>query len=343
MSLHNARECLVGAFPTFGDPPGMARHARVQEIPARTRAVSPALVGTVAAAVTTAGFATVGVSHHVLPNGLTAKAGDGVLQARAISAADRAGPKARVDTTPADDLLRAERAARGTARDLLAARIAAIEAKAATRAAAVARAEAAAARARLVALQRGCGYYPGQQRHPDHNAGQVRNARTIISVARDMQLPPRAAVIAIAAAEQESKLNNMRGGDLDSAGLFQMRPSAGWGSYRQVTDPAYASRKFYRVLLAKVPNWQHVPVTVAAQAVEVSAFGWAYARWEESSANLVSRFWPGQVSTTNLLCVPHRAGVRAAHHRHRAPKHAADRNGHTHGKVAEHRRGKHAK
>jgi hypothetical protein len=342
MSLHNARERLVGAFPSFPDPPGMARHARVQEFPARARAVSPALVGTVAAAVTTAGFAMVGVSHHVLPTGATAKAGDGVLQARAISAADRAGPKAR-DAVSTDDLWRAERAARGAARDLLAARIAEIEAKAAARAAALARAEAAAARARLVALQRSCGYYPWQQRHPHHNAGQLRNARTIIAVARAMHLPPRAAVIAIAAAEQESKLNNMRGGDLDSAGLFQMRPSAGWGSYRQVTDPTYASRKFYRVLLAKVPNWQQIPVTVAAQAVEVSAFGWAYARWEQSSAELVERFWPGHTTTTDLLCVPHR--VRAEqHHHHRAPKHAADsKHARTHGKAAEHRRGKHAK
>jgi hypothetical protein len=342
MSLHNARTCLVGAFPSFPDAPGMARHARVQERPARTRVGSPALVGTVAAAVTTAGFATVGVSHHVLPTGAAAKAGDGVLQARAISAADRAGRTAPAGTPTTEDLLRAERVARGTARELLAARIAAIEAKAVARAAAVARAEAAAVQARLVALQRSCGYYPWQQRRPEHNAGQLRNARTIISVAREMHLPPRAAVIAVAAAEQESQLNNMRGGDLDSAGLFQMRPSAGWGSYRQVTDPAYAARKFYQVLLEKVPNWQHVPVTVAAQAVEVSAFGWAYARWEHSSADLVARFWSGRATTTDLLCVPRR--VSAEQRDHRAPKHAAEhKTAHSHGKAAEHRRGKHAK
>jgi hypothetical protein len=337
MSLHNARERLVGAFPSFPDAPGMARHARVQQHSVRSRAVSPALVGTVAAAVTTAGIATVGVSHHVLPTGATAKAADGVLQARAISAADRAEPSAAVST---DDLLRAERAARGAARDLLAARIAAIEAEAAAKAVALARAEAAAARAQLLALQRSCGYYPWQQRHPHHNASQLRNARTIVTVARQMHLPPRAAVIAIAAAEQESKLNNMRGGDLDSAGLFQMRPSAGWGSYRQVTDPAYASRKFYRVLLAKVPNWQRVPVTVAAQTVEVSAFGWAYARWEQSSAELVDRFWPGHLATTDLLCVPRRVPAE----QHRAPKHAAHaKRAHTSAKATDHRRGRHAK
>ena len=243
-----------------------------------------------------------------------------MTQARAISAANRAGHKAKATAPPADAvaLRAAERAARGHARDLLAARIAAIEAKAAAKAAALARAEAAAARARLVALQRSCGYHPWEQRHPHHNAGQLRNAHTIISVARAMHLPPRAAVIAIAAAEQESQLNNMRGGDLDSAGLFQMRPSAGWGSYRQVTDPVYASRKFYKVLLDKVPNWQHLPVTVAAQAVEVSAFGWAYARWEQSSGDLVSRFWHTRVPITALLCEPRRVSrMRAQHHGHR--------------------------
>jgi hypothetical protein len=149
----------------------------------------------------------------------------------------------------------------------------------------------------------------------------LHNARTIISVARAMGLPPRAAVIALAAAEQESRLVNMRGGDLDSAGLFQQRPSAGWGTYRQVTDPAHASRTFYRALL-KVPGWQHLPVTVVAQAVEVSAFGSAYARWEASSAGLVARYW--QVPRTALLCDP---PPESRHHgsRHHAARHRGPR------------------
>jgi len=324
MSLHNARAHLVGRFPTFPDSPDMARHARVQELPTRTWAVSPALVGTVAAAVTTAGLATAGVSHHVLPT--AAKAGSGVTQARAITKANRAHK-----THPPRDLSEleaeraAERVARGEARRLLEERIAQLERDAAKTAALAKARVAAAAREHFLWLQHTCGYAPQAQRHPDHSAAQLRNARTIIAVARSMHLPPRAAVIAIAAAEQGSKLNNMRGGDMDSAGLFQMRPSAGWGSYRQVTDPVYASRKFYRVLL-QVPGWRHLTATRAAQAVEVSAFGWAYARWELSAHQLVSRSW--HVPATELLCTPSRAAVRTEHHHHSAAHKHTSQHGH---------------
>jgi hypothetical protein len=315
----------------------MARHARRPEPTTRGRALSPALVGTVAAAVSTAGVAAAGVTHHVLP--ATAKGSDGVTQARVISAADRAHrPGTDDDLTELDAQRAAERVARGEARRILAERVAHLEREAA-RAAALAKARAAAAaHEHLLWLQRSCGYSPAAQRHPDHTAAQLRNARTIIRVARQMHLPPRAAVIAIAAAEQESNLTNMRGGDMDSAGLFQMRPSAGWGSYRQVTDPGYASRKFYQVLL-KVPGWQQLPVTVAAQAVEVSAFSWAYARWELSAHRLVAQVWP--VSQTQLLCTPSRAAVRAEHRAAKHRAHAKDARMHTN--TAEHRRGKHAR
>jgi hypothetical protein len=305
------------------------------------------LVGTVAAAVATAGVAATGVSHHVVPT--SARAKDGVTQARAITNADRShhkGSAHSVDDRFADlnaDRA-AERVARGEARRLLAERVAELERQAAVAAARVRAQAAAAAREHFLWLQRSCGYHPDEQRHPDHNAAQLRNARTIVRVAREMHLPARAAVIAIAAAEQESQLNNMRGGDLDSAGLFQMRPSAGWGSYRQVTDPAYASRKFYKVLL-EVPGWQHLPVTAAAQAVEVSAFGWAYARWELSAHQLVAKSW--SVPETQLLCVPSRAAARAEHHRtqHHAGGHhkAAATHARSHAKAAQHRRGKHAR
>jgi hypothetical protein len=274
------------------------------------------VLGTVAAAATTVGVAAVHPPHG-------SAADDATLAVQSVKRADpaiAAGESAGAASSDLE-LLRTERAARDAARRLLADRVAAVEATAAAKAAEVAARAAAAARAQLLELQARCGFHPWQQRHADHDAGQLRNARTIISVGRAMGLPPRAAVIALAAAEQESRLVNMRGGDLDSAGLFQERPSAGWGTYRQVTDPAYASRAFYRVLL-KVPGWQHLPVTVVAQAVEVSAFGLAYARWEASSADLVARYW--QVPRTALLCDP---PPESRHHgsRHRAGRHHAAR------------------
>jgi len=288
----------------------MARHARAVEGTTRRRVVPTTVLGTVAAAVATVGVAAARPPHWVTSAESSAEASDVAPQAALVAAADQAHEPAPgvLDR----DLLQAERAARDAARRLLAGRIAAVEAQAAAKAAQAAAKAAAAARAQLLELQARCGYHPGEQRHPDHDRDQLRNARTIISVARAMGLPPRAAVIALAAAEQESRLVNMPGGDMDSAGLFQERPSAGWGTHRQVTDPAYASRTFYRVML-KVPGWQHLPVTLVAQAVEVSAFGWAYARWEASSAALVSRYW--HVPAVALLCEPRPGG------RHRADRH----------------------
>lgn len=188
------------------------------------------------------------------------------------------------------DVAAAEQSARATARDILAARAAAIE-----------QAAAAAAQAKLSALHKACDYVPAEQRHPDHNATQLRNVRTIVEVAQQMNLPPRAAVIAVATAQQESELINMSGGDLDSVGLFQQRPSMGWGSYSEVHDPTYAAKQFYEALIA-IPGWQHLPLTVAAQKVQDSAFGWAYARWEASAAQLVSQVT--DIPTDQLNCTP---------------------------------------
>jgi len=115
---------------------------------------------------------------------------------------------------------------------------------------------------------------------------QRRNAATIISVARDMGAPPRAWLIALATAMQESTLRNINYGDRDSLGLFQQRPSQGWGSPAEVTDPVYATRIFIERLL-EVPRWQDMPVTVAAQTVQRSAFPDAYAKWEGLAAQLV--------------------------------------------------------
>jgi cell wall-associated NlpC family hydrolase len=120
----------------------------------------------------------------------------------------------------------------------------------------------------------------------DLSAEQRRNAATIIAVARGMGAPPRAWLVALATAMQESRLRNIHYGDRDSLGLFQQRPSQGWGSPAQVTDPVYSTRTFIEHLL-EVPNWENLPVTVAAQTVQRSAFPDAYAKWEGLAAELV--------------------------------------------------------
>ncbi|UWZ34452.1 C40 family peptidase [Dactylosporangium roseum] len=126
-------------------------------------------------------------------------------------------------------------------------------------------------------------------------ADQMANARTIVEVGVKLRVPRRGIVVAIVAAMTESDLVNMSGGHLDSAGLFQMRPSMGWGSYAQVTDPVYASTKFYSVLL-KVPNWQSLPLDVAAQKVERSGrpdrYGQFVARAEAMVAKILGSVSP---------------------------------------------------
>ncbi|MBP2364977.1 C40 family peptidase [Pseudonocardia parietis] len=117
---------------------------------------------------------------------------------------------------------------------------------------------------------------------------QKQNAAAIISVAKDMELPPRAWLVALATAMQESTLRNIDYGDRDSLGLFQQRPSQGWGSPAQVTDPAYSSRIFYERLL-EVPGWDSMPVTVAAQTVQRSAFPDAYAKWTPLATSIVEQ------------------------------------------------------
>jgi hypothetical protein len=108
---------------------------------------------------------------------------------------------------------------------------------------------------------------------------QLGNARTIAAVAYERGLPDRAVVIAIATAMQESRLRNLDYGDRDSLGLFQQRPSTGWGTPEQVRDPVYAAGKFYDGLV-QVPSWQTGELTVVADAVQRSAFPRAYQRWE---------------------------------------------------------------
>jgi hypothetical protein len=108
---------------------------------------------------------------------------------------------------------------------------------------------------------------------------QTANAATIAAVARSRGLLPRATVIALATAQQESRLRNLDYGDRDSLGLFQQRPSQGWGTPEQVQDPVYAAGKFFDHLV-EVPGWETGRLTEVGQAVQRSGFPEAYQQWE---------------------------------------------------------------
>jgi len=114
---------------------------------------------------------------------------------------------------------------------------------------------------------------------------QLANARTIAQVAWDRGLPERAVVIALATAMQESHLRNLDHGDRDSLGLFQQRPSQGWGTPEQVQDPAYAAGKFYDHLVA-YPGWDTGRLTDVAQGVQRSGFPEAYQKHEAMAVEL---------------------------------------------------------
>jgi hypothetical protein len=119
--------------------------------------------------------------------------------------------------------------------------------------------------------------------------GQAADAATMAGVAAREGLPARALTIAYATAFQESKLENLTYGDRDSVGIFQQRPSQGWGTREQLTDPAYASAAFFGALV-KVPHWQTIPVHQAAQAVQKSADGSAYQQYADTGAQLAAFF-----------------------------------------------------
>lgn len=119
---------------------------------------------------------------------------------------------------------------------------------------------------------------------------QSFNAALISAVAVQRGLPPRAASIALATAMQESKLRNIGHGDQagpDSRGLFQQRPSQGWGTEAQVMDPYYATNAFYDALV-KLPGYETMAITDAAQAVQRSAFPLAYAQHEDMARSFAS-------------------------------------------------------
>ncbi|MGW0968904.1 heavy metal transporter [Streptomyces sp. NPDC002516] len=128
---------------------------------------------------------------------------------------------------------------------------------------------------------------------------QAVNAATISAVGTSRGMPERAVAIALATALQESGLRNIQHGDRDSLGLFQQRPSQGWGTEKQIMDPTYAAGVFYEHL-AKVPGYSRLPLTVAAQRVQHSGFPQAYAK-HEPDATLLAAALTGRAAAT-LTC-----------------------------------------
>jgi hypothetical protein len=140
---------------------------------------------------------------------------------------------------------------------------------------------------------------PGCQAGTGQNAipldfGQAADAATIAGVAVREHLPKQALTIAYATAFQESKLEDLSYGDRDSVGIFQQRPSEGWGSSAQLQDPAFAAAAFFRALV-KIPHYTTIPVSEAAQDVQHSADGSAYEQYAQS----------GTLLATDLTSTPH--------------------------------------
>ncbi|MER6345745.1 C40 family peptidase [Streptomyces sp. NPDC001595] len=125
----------------------------------------------------------------------------------------------------------------------------------------------------------------------DNPAEQIPFAKTIQATGVAMNIPARGQVVALATALQESGLRNLPWGDRDSLGLFQQRPSMGWGTANEILDPVHASTKFYEGL-RQVSGWQSLSVTQAAQAVQKSGFPEAYAKWEPLATALQKAIEP---------------------------------------------------
>jgi len=134
----------------------------------------------------------------------------------------------------------------------------------------------------------------GKQSHIELTDEQRDNAKKIIEATKRNGMDERAAVIAIATALQESKLVNLghlgARNDHDSQGLFQQRPSSGWGTVEQIRDPHYSTTAFLNGL-KQVEGWRDMPLTQAAQKVQVSAYPFHYAQWETQAAELVADLW----------------------------------------------------
>jgi len=128
---------------------------------------------------------------------------------------------------------------------------------------------------------------------------QASNATTIAAVGKRLAMPDHAVTVALAAALQESRLRNLSHGDRDSLGVFQQRPSQGWGTPAQVMTPRIAAASFYQHLVL-VDGWAALSVTDAAQQVQHSAAPAAYAQWESEARGLAEAL-TGEISA-GLVC-----------------------------------------
>ncbi len=156
---------------------------------------------------------------------------------------------------------------------------------------------------RLFSRERCVAQLDGEER--ELTAQQANNAALIAAASAERNLAARAATIALATAIQESDLRNIDYGDRDSVGLFQQRPSQGWGSVEQIMDPYYSTEQFYDGLV-QVNGWRELPITEAAQAVQRSAFPEAYGQHETTSRLWASalRGHSGPVAITCTLGRP---------------------------------------
>jgi len=146
-----------------------------------------------------------------------------------------------------------------------------------------------------VALWRGSGPLPDPEgcsaqlaaHRVELTTEQGENAALISAIGVSRGLPARAVSIALATAYQESKIRNLAHGDRDSLGLFQQRPSQGWGTTQQVRDPYYSINKFYEAL-EKIDGYKSMRITEAAQKVQRSGFPEAYEDHAEDARALAS-------------------------------------------------------
>ncbi len=159
----------------------------------------------------------------------------------------------------------------------------------------------------------GCKVVSGRQdgEQYEFTPEQAVNAATIAAVGTGRGMPERAVAIALATSIQESGLRNIEHGDRDSLGLFQQRPSQGWGTQKQILDPTYAANIFYEHL-AKVPDYTKLPLTVAAQRVQRSGFPEAYAKHEPDAALLAAALTGSSPATLTCQGRVDATTVRAA-------------------------------
>jgi hypothetical protein len=132
----------------------------------------------------------------------------------------------------------------------------------------------------------------GPQNNMQISPAQQANATTIVQQALAKKMGIRSAVIAVATSMQESQLQNINYGTSDSLGLFQQRPSMGWGTAQQIMDPQYSANSFLSALQqyqTSNPDWASQPLWATAQGVQKSGVPTAYAQWENQAAQMVQQ------------------------------------------------------